>query len=142
MLINPFNGENNVSVPDASEQVDGATIGRCQISRSILISTELPTESKTPQPITSLNELQRQNGSISKTLSASHLTSQANGLEHVGNHADPLSPLKQRDLVALHGLFYRSDVQDIEADITQILLRLFPEPSWDEDPFEFLREFL
>ena len=30
----------------------------------------------------------------------------------------------------------------IEADVNQMLLHLLPEPCWDEDAFDFLREFL
>ena len=63
-------------------------------------------------------------------------------VEPVGNYAAPLSPLRERDLKALAELFQRQEMATIEADLTQMLLRLLPEPCWEEDPFEFLREFL
>lgn len=62
--------------------------------------------------------------------------------ERIGHYADPLSPLKERDLLSLAHLFQREDMYDIEVDMNQMLLRLLPEPCWEEDPFEFLREFL
>ena len=62
--------------------------------------------------------------------------------EIVGNYADPLSPLKERDLLALAQFFERSDMRDIETDLAHMLLKLQPEPCWEEDPFEFLKEFL
>lgn len=62
--------------------------------------------------------------------------------ERLGTFADPLSPLRERDLFALEGLFQRSDMYWIEADVNQMLLHLLPEPCWDEDAFDFLREFL
>lgn len=63
-------------------------------------------------------------------------------IEPVGNYAAPLSPLKERDLNALAELFQREEMLAIEADLSQMLLRLFPEPCWEDDPFEFLHEFL
>jgi hypothetical protein len=63
-------------------------------------------------------------------------------LEQVGHYADPLEALKERDLFSLAHLFQRDDIYDIEADLNQMLLRLLPAPCWEEDPFEFLQEFL
>ena len=57
-------------------------------------------------------------------------------------HAPPLMPLKERDFKALATLFDRADSKEIEADINNILDRMVPEPSWDEDPYEFLQEYL
>ncbi len=62
--------------------------------------------------------------------------------ERVGNFAAPLSPLRDRDLAVLEDLFQRDNIYAIEVDISQMLLRLLPEPCWEEDPFEFLQEFL
>ncbi|MBF2027162.1 MAG: hypothetical protein IGS48_10405 [Oscillatoriales cyanobacterium C42_A2020_001] len=58
------------------------------------------------------------------------------------SYADPISPLRERDIQALAVLFQRDDIAMIEADLTQMLLRLLPEPCWEEDGFEFLKEFL
>jgi hypothetical protein len=62
--------------------------------------------------------------------------------ERVGHYAEPISPLKERDLVALATLFQSDGMVHVEADVNQMLLRLLPEPCWEEDPFEFLKEFL
>lgn len=63
-------------------------------------------------------------------------------LERVGRYANPIAPLRERDLAALVKLFHRTDMYDIEVDVNQMLLQLLPEPCWDEDVFDFLREFL
>ncbi|BAZ06504.1 hypothetical protein [Calothrix sp. NIES-3974] len=57
-------------------------------------------------------------------------------------HAAPLAPLNSRDLIALSELFERNDSDVIEEDINSKLKMMVPEPSWEEDPYEFLREFL
>ena len=57
-------------------------------------------------------------------------------------HAAPLMPLKERDFKALATLFDRPDSNEIEADINKTLNLMVPEPSWDEDPYEFLQEYL
>lgn len=62
--------------------------------------------------------------------------------ERLGHYADPLPPLKEKDLVSLATLFQRDDMDAVEADLNQILLRLLPAPCWEDDPFEFLKEFL
>ncbi len=57
-------------------------------------------------------------------------------------HAAPLSPLRDRDVVALGQWFDRADMEVIEADLAHCLLALWPAPCWEDDPFEFLEEFL
>ena len=57
------------------------------------------------------------------------------------DHAAPLSPLRDRDLVALSEFFDRDDLPNLEQDVNRHLLRLFPEPCW-EDALSFVREFL
>ncbi|MCY7323277.1 MAG: hypothetical protein LH660_16110 [Phormidesmis sp. CAN_BIN36] len=57
------------------------------------------------------------------------------------DHAAPLSPLRDRDLVALGEFFDRDDLPNLEQDVNRHLLRLFPEPCW-EDALSFIREFL
>nr|WP_206754710.1 hypothetical protein [Anabaena sphaerica] len=52
------------------------------------------------------------------------------------------STLKQRDWEALKSLFDRDDSDEIEAEIKSKLVWLVPEPCWEDNPFEFLREFL
>ena len=56
--------------------------------------------------------------------------------------AAPLSPLRARDIQALSDLFLRDDIYTIEADVSQRLLALLPEPYWEDDTFAFLQEFL
>lgn len=57
-------------------------------------------------------------------------------------HAAPLTHLKDRDWKELALLFDRHDSDEIEADVINKLNMLCPEPSWDEDPHEFVREYL
>jgi hypothetical protein len=63
-------------------------------------------------------------------------------LKRADHFAAPLSPLKARDLDALDQLFHRQDIYEIETDVAQMLLRLLPEPCWEEETFDFLEEFL
>lgn len=53
-----------------------------------------------------------------------------------------LTSLRERDWTALIELFDRDDVDEIEADINSSLFWLIPEPCWEDDPFDFLREYL
>jgi len=50
--------------------------------------------------------------------------------------------LRERDWEALILLFDRDDSDEIEAEIKSKLVWLVPEPCWEDNPFEFLREFL
>ncbi|WP_199322060.1 hypothetical protein [Leptolyngbya sp. FACHB-321] len=58
--------------------------------------------------------------------------------ESLGSYAAPLSPLRERDILALAALFQRDDMYAIEADVKHKLLSLLPEPCWDDDTFAFL----
>jgi hypothetical protein len=62
--------------------------------------------------------------------------------QEASTHAAPLTPLKDRDWKELVSLFDRKDSDEIEADVISKLNMLCPEPSWDEDLYEFLREYL
>jgi hypothetical protein len=62
--------------------------------------------------------------------------------ERIPIHADPLSPLRERDLEAMQALFQLENIGEIEADVTQMLLKLWPEPCWEDSPLEFLKDFL
>lgn len=95
-----------------------------------------PTEFQQLQQAADLGEQQKNRGhSIAKT-------SNPYVPETVGSYADPISPLRERDNQALTNLFHRDDIHAIEVDLTQMLLHLLPEPCWEEDPLEFLQEFL
>lgn len=61
------------------------------------------------------------------------------GSDSLGSYAAPLSPLRERDILALAALFQRDDMYTIEADVKHKLLSLLPEPCWDDDDtFAFL----
>lgn len=62
--------------------------------------------------------------------------------DDVNAHASPLMPLQERDLLALIDLFERSDSHEIQANIQQQLECLYPEPCWDEELFDFLKDYL
>jgi hypothetical protein len=59
----------------------------------------------------------------------------------VGQFAAPLSPLRERDLVALSNLFLTDQMIEIEADVAHLLIRLQPEPCWEDNPLISLQEF-
>ncbi len=50
--------------------------------------------------------------------------------------------LRERDWIALAELFDRKDSDEIEADINSSLVLMIPEPCWEDDPFDFLSEYL
>ncbi|MEA5619568.1 hypothetical protein VB711_17225 [Cronbergia sp. UHCC 0137] len=54
----------------------------------------------------------------------------------------PLTSLRERDWKALTALFERDDSDEIESDIKNNLRWLTPEPCWEDNPFEFLRDYL
>ncbi|MCT7981719.1 hypothetical protein NG796_00270 [Laspinema sp. A4] len=56
--------------------------------------------------------------------------------------AEPLSALKERDTQALAELFEDEEIEAIQADVLLCLSFLSPAPCWDEQAFEFLKEFL
>lgn len=56
--------------------------------------------------------------------------------------ANPLAPLRDRDRQALTEIFTHEHMVAIEADILTRLSYLVPEPPWDVEPYEFLRDFL
>jgi hypothetical protein len=76
-------------------------------------------------------------GTLAK-LKASSASSDA----EISSFAAPLAPLRVRDIQALAELFLREDIFAIEADVSQRLLALLPEPCWEDEVFAFLGEFL
>lgn len=56
-------------------------------------------------------------------------------------HAQNL-PLRGQDLQILKELFNQEGIEAIESDILENLEWRCPEPCWEDDPFEFLREYL
>ncbi|MBD2663308.1 hypothetical protein B6N60_03181 [Richelia sinica FACHB-800] len=65
-----------------------------------------------------------------------------NYINNISTPTPTITSLKDRDWEALTALFDRDDGDEIEADITSKLLFLIPEPCWEDNPFEFLREYL
>ncbi len=61
-------------------------------------------------------------------------------------HADPLMPLRQRDQHALDEVFNDIQVEEVLADIYLRLKQLYPEPCWEDNPFDnpfdFLKEYM
>jgi hypothetical protein len=60
----------------------------------------------------------------------------------VPEHAAPLAPLRDRDLKAMLELFQVKEMEAIERDIVQNLVLRYPEPCWEDEVFDFLKEFL
>jgi hypothetical protein len=56
--------------------------------------------------------------------------------------APALRSLEERDWTVMTELFDREDSDEIEADIRKSLLLMMPEPCWEDDPFDFLSEYL
>jgi hypothetical protein len=63
----------------------------------------------------------------------------------LGRPVSPVAPstaLRERDLKALEELFEHEGIEQVQADILHNLELLSPELCWEEDPFDFLREYL
>lgn len=58
------------------------------------------------------------------------------------DHAAPLMPLRERDVEALSEYFDHEHIQEIEADVIRNLLIRWPEPCWEDEPLDFLRDYL
>lgn len=57
-------------------------------------------------------------------------------------YSSPLSALRERDIHALVDIFAHEHLPEVEADIHQYLGRLYPEPCWEVEPYEFLKDLL
>lgn len=55
---------------------------------------------------------------------------------------DSSTPFRQRDQQVMIELFHQEGIEAIEEDIVCNLLWRCPEPCWEDDPFEFLQEYL
>ena len=53
-------------------------------------------------------------------------------------HASPLAPLRSRDAQALDSLFENEQMQAMVLDIHRYMARIYPEPCWEDEPYEFL----
>ncbi|NJR66899.1 MAG: hypothetical protein HC772_18855 [Leptolyngbyaceae cyanobacterium CRU_2_3] len=63
-----------------------------------------------------------------------------NGFEHL--YIEQATPFRKRDEQVMIDLFRQEGIEAIEQDIAYNLLWRCPEPCWEDDPFEFLRDFL
>lgn len=75
-----------------------------------------------------------------ETIDTNHATGIDAGI--YTSHAAPLMPLRERDVKVLSDLFKQVEIDEIEADILQNLLQRCPEPCWEDNPLEFLEEYL
>lgn len=58
------------------------------------------------------------------------------------HHASPIAPLRQRDSAALNDFFECDHIQEIALDIHRYLARTYPEPCWEDEPYEFLNGYI
>lgn len=58
------------------------------------------------------------------------------------DHANPLAPLRKRDSIALAEFFDKEDIQEISMDVHRYLSRIYPEPCWEDEPYEFLHGYI
>lgn len=58
------------------------------------------------------------------------------------HHASPLAPLKVRDAEALDAFFDSDRVREITLDVHRYLARTYPEPCWEDEPYEFLKGYV
>ena len=86
--------------------------------------------------------LPRQNFQKVTASKPGYCQSQVNSWPLTTFHADPLTPLRQRDEQALDDIFNHAQVEEIVADIYIRLQQLCPEPCWDDDLFDFLKGYL
>lgn len=63
-------------------------------------------------------------------------------LQPVTFHANPLAPLRQKDEQALVEIFDDFQIEDILADVCIRLKQIYPEPCWEDEPFNFLEGYL
>ncbi|MEL6384022.1 MAG: hypothetical protein AAFQ89_16530 [Cyanobacteria bacterium J06626_18] len=54
------------------------------------------------------------------------------------HHATPLAPLRDQDSEKLEALFEGEQIQDIVLDVHRYIARVYPEPCWEDEPYEFL----
>ena len=58
------------------------------------------------------------------------------------SHASPLAPLRARDRDALGDLFDEDDSAEMALDVYRYLSRTYPEPCWEDEPYEFLNGYI
>ena len=63
-------------------------------------------------------------------------------LDQSKSYAAPLSPLRMQDIQELAVFFDGDDMPSLEEDMLNMLARLLPEPCWEDNPFDFLGDFI
>lgn len=63
-------------------------------------------------------------------------------LDQSKSYAAPLSPLRMQDIQELAVFFDGDDMPSLEEDMLNMLDRLLPEPCWEDNPFDFLGDFI
>jgi hypothetical protein len=63
-------------------------------------------------------------------------------LDQSKSYAAPLSPLRMQDIRELAVFFDGDDMPSLEEDMLKMLDRLLPEPCWEDNPFDFLGDFI
>lgn len=58
------------------------------------------------------------------------------------SHASPLAPLRTRDSQALDDLFDVDNLQEMTLDVHRYLARTYPEPCWEDEPYDFLNGYI
>lgn len=110
------------------------------ISRLIKFSNKRADENSAgSRYLTSRNSVTAQTAPVTATAATVRPLNRT-GLKVV--HADPISPLRLQDLVALDDLFDHDQMVIAEPDILHNLDKMCPEPCWEEDPYEFLHGYL
>ncbi len=57
-------------------------------------------------------------------------------------YAEPIAPLRDRDEIALQDIFTTDRIEDAITDIQNRLSHLYPEPCWEDDPYDFLHGYV
>ena len=71
-------------------------------------------------------------------VSRNHRTSPSLGV----SHASPIAPLRARDSAALAEMFNGDCLPEVTLDIHRYLARTYPEPCWEDEPYEFLNGYV
>ncbi|MGD1943320.1 MAG: hypothetical protein ACFB0G_18650 [Leptolyngbyaceae cyanobacterium] len=71
-------------------------------------------------------------------IARTHRTSPSLGV----SHASPIAPLRARDSAALAEMFNSDCLPDLTLDIHRYLARTYPEPCWEDEPYEFLNGYV
>ena len=156
-VVNPWNfGDTDVSQAVCVEQLPERLMDEGFISPgtddsfftsspSILGRTEpqsLRSSSETSEPLSypaalPQNGMQRVDTGI-PLVSRTQRTSPSLGV----SHASPIAPMRARDSAALAEMFDGDRLSEITLDIHRYLARAYPEPCWEDEPYEFLHGYV